>query len=149
MAERACHVVGFALQFGLTLVLAAARGKFMKRLIPILLLLLSACVSTEMKGYVGKDIREVILTNGQPMGVMDMGDGSRAFQFMWGGSSQAAVTSSSATQVNGDWLGKASVQSSGSAVVSSGCVIAYIAQWDDTRKSWIVVDYRYPNKIVC
>jgi len=121
----------------------------MKRLIPILLLLLSACVSTEMKGYVGKDIREVILTNGQPMGVMDMGDGSRAFQFMWGGSSQTAVTSNSTTQVNGDWLGKASVQSSGSAVVSSGCVISYIAQWDDTRKSWVVVDYRYPNKIVC
>lgn len=121
----------------------------MKRLISILLLLLSGCVSTEMKGYVGKDIREVILANGQPMGVIDMGDGSRAFQFMWGGTSQTAVASNSSTQINSNWLGKAQIESSGSAIVSSGCVISYITHWDEKRKSWIVFDYRYPNKIVC
>lgn len=121
----------------------------MKKLIPILFLLVSGCVSTEMKSYVGKDIREVILTNGQPIGVLDMGEGSRAFQFIWGGFSQTAVTSNSTTQINGDWLGKASVQSSGSAFVASGCVISYVTRWDEKRKSWIIFDYRYPDKIVC
>ena len=121
----------------------------MRKLISILLLLLSGCVSTEMKSYMGKDIREVILTNGQPIGVLDMGNGSRAFQFLWGGSSQTAVASNSTTQINGDWLGKASVQSHGNAIVSNGCVISYITRWDDARNSWIVSDYRYPNKIMC
>ena len=121
----------------------------MKKLIPVLVLLLGGCVSTEMKGYVGKDIREVILTNGQPMGTMDMGDGSRAFQFMWGGSNQTSVTSSRTTQVNSDWLGKSSVQSSGNAVISNGCVISYITRWDEAKNGWIVFDYRYPNRAIC
>lgn len=121
----------------------------MKKLILALLMCLSGCVSTEMKSYVGQDIREVILTNGQPIGVMDMGEESRAFLFMWGGSSQASAALNSTTQTTSDWLGKTKVESSGSAIISSGCIISYITRWDDSRKGWVIFDYRYPKKIVC
>ena len=50
-----------------------------------LIIFLAGCASTEMKSYIGQDIREVILTNGQPIGAIEMGNGTRAFQFMWGG----------------------------------------------------------------
>jgi len=49
----------------------------------VLLLLLSGCVSTHMKQYMGMDIREVILDSGPPLNAMDMGGGVRAFQFRW------------------------------------------------------------------
>jgi len=38
-----------------------------------------------MKAFIGKDIRYVVLSDGQPEGAMDMPDGRRAFQFRVGG----------------------------------------------------------------
>src|SRR5690554_4707351 len=46
---------------------------------------LLGCVSTHMKQYLGKDIREVVLDSGPPVNAIDMEGGVRAFQFMWGG----------------------------------------------------------------
>lgn len=53
--------------------------------IAVLFVILSGCVSTHMKQYIGRDIREVILDDGPPVNAMDMGNGVRAFQFRIGG----------------------------------------------------------------
>ena len=34
-----------------------------------------------MQGFVGKDIRQVVLDYGTPINAMDMGNGTRAFQW--------------------------------------------------------------------
>lgn len=121
----------------------------MRSLILIVTMILAGCASTEMKGYIGQDIREVILTNGQPIGALDMGNGVRAFQFMWGGTTTTAVRAQTTIQDNSEWFGSSEIRSSGSALVSSGCVIAYLTRWDENQKSWIIFDYRIPKKLVC
>ena len=45
-----------------------------------LVLLLVGCVSDTMRGYVGQDIRAVMLDYGPPIGEIDLGGGARAFQ---------------------------------------------------------------------
>ena len=123
--------------------------------IPLMLLaiLLTGCVSTQMKRYVGQDVREVILTNGQPISAIDMGGGVRAFQFMIGGPTKTAVVSSMHTQVSpsstSQWLSNTEISSTGSAVASSGCVVSYLTEWDERRGGWIVTGYRYPKQLVC
>ncbi|WP_372376335.1 hypothetical protein ACDI35_08680 [Xanthomonas axonopodis pv. cajani] len=70
----------------------------MSRLIAIAFVaFLAGCASTEMKQYVGKDIREVILVNGPPINELDMEDGVRAFQFKWGGGTVALPQTSQTT----------------------------------------------------
>lgn len=115
-------------------------------------ILLAGCVSTEMKSFVGQDIREVILVSGPPIAAMDMGDGTRAFQFMWGGAPTTAQVSSGSgtlTTTSEQLLSKSELTASASTVASSGCVISYITRWNDSRKAWIVTDYRYPKRLVC
>lgn len=125
----------------------------MRFLLVLLIAVASGCVSTEMKSYVGQDIREVMLVSGQPIAAMDMGNGVRAFQFMWGGTSSTAVTSQSNTQVSSGntsgWLSNTSISSSGGALISSGCVISYLTEWNEKTQGWIVTGYRYPKKLVC
>lgn len=125
----------------------------MRVFIATLIVFLAGCASTEMKSYIGQDIREVILTNGQPIGAIDMGNGTRAFQFMWGGSTTITASSQSTTNVNlignDAWFRKGEITSSGNALISNGCVVAYLTHWDEQQQSWIIYDYRIPKKIVC
>ena len=120
-----------------------------RAIILIFSIVMSGCASTEMKSYIGKDIREVVLTNGQPLGALDMGNGVRAFQFIWGGTTTTAVRAQTEIQGNSEWFGKADIRSSGSALMSNGCIVAYLTRYDDSRKGWIIFDYRIPQKLVC
>ena len=119
------------------------------KLFAIAVFFIQGCASTEMKGYLGEDIREVMLTNGPPIGVIDMGNGTRAFQFMWGSSSSTGVSMQNSAKVTDEWFGEAKLESAGNAVVSSGCIVAYLTRWDRVSKSWVVYDYRIPKKLVC
>jgi len=119
----------------------------------LVLFLIAGCASTEMSSYTGQDIREVMLTNGQPIGVVDMGNGVRAFQFMWGGTNTTTVSSQVTTNADlsgsDGWFRKGEIKSAGSALVSNGCVVAYLTKWDEQRQAWIVYDYRIPKKLIC
>jgi len=125
----------------------------MRLMLTLLVLLTSGCVSTEMKSYVGQDIREVILVSGQPIAAMDMGNGVRAFQFMWGGTGTTAIATRSNAQVSSTdrsgWLSNTSITSSGGAFISDGCVISYLTEWSAEKQAWIVTGYRYPKRLIC
>lgn len=129
-------------------------GLMRKAAILFFALLASGCVSTEMKSFVGKDIREVILVNGPPINAMDMGDGVRAFQFKWGGGSftvpQTSRTSGNVTMIgNTAWLDSTTITTGGGTFRSDGCIISYLTKWDKAREGWIVTGYRYPKQLVC
>jgi hypothetical protein len=118
------------------------------------ILLLTSCASTHMKQYVGKDIREVVLDSGPPFNVMDMGEGVRAFQFMWGGGSfivpaQTTTSGSLTSSGNAAWYSSTSLSTGGGVVNSEGCIISYLTKWDEQRKSWVVYEYRIPKSLVC
>jgi hypothetical protein len=107
-----------------------------------------------MKQYVGRDIREVMLDSGPPISAFDMPDGTRAFQFRWGGGTyvvpQTTNMTGSVTSVgNSAWFQSQSISSGGGVVSSEGCVITYFARWNDERKGWTVVSYRVPKQLVC
>ncbi len=89
-------------------------------------LMVSGCVSQLMKQYVGKDIREVYMEHGKPANEFDMADGRRVFQFYWGESS------------SGSPFGR-----------KGGCLLNYITKRDEANNTWIVVDYKYPDRMVC
>ena len=115
---------------------------------------LIACASTHMKQYVGKDIREVLLDSGPPNYAFDMPDGTRAFQFRWGGGTyvvpQSTTTTGTVTAVGDSaWYQSHSITTGGGVVTSEGCILTYITEWDEKRHGWIVIDYRYPKRLFC
>ncbi|MFC7459476.1 hypothetical protein [Hydrogenophaga defluvii] len=119
-----------------------------------LLALLAGCVSTEMKGYMGKDIREVVLVNGPPINELDMGGGVRAFQFKWGGGTIVVPQTSRTTgQVNtygNTAVVNATTTTTGGQVIhNEGCTISYLTKWSEERQGWVIFDYRYPKQLVC
>jgi len=123
-------------------------------LLAMILALLCGCVSTHMKQYVGKDIREVILDSGPPINAMDMGDGVRAFQFRWGGGTYSVpqtTTTNGTVSIYGNtaWLNSSSITSGGGTFHSEGCLISYLTTWSDSHQSWIVSSIRYPKRLVC
>jgi hypothetical protein len=122
--------------------------------IAALSLALSGCVSTHMKGFIGKDIREVMMTEGPPINAFDLGDGRRAFQYRFGGgtfvTSQVSNTTGSATTVgNTVWLDQRTITQPAAIVESEGCLISYIAEFSVLKSAWTVVDIRYPKRLVC
>lgn len=130
----------------------------MKHLIKLLLALMAiftiGCVSTEMKSYVGKDIREVILVNGPPFNAIDMGGGVRAFQFKWGGGTYTIPQTTRTTGEinsygNNTWLNSTSITTGGGTFHSEGCVISYLTEWSAQTQGWIVTGYRYPKQLFC
>ena len=107
-----------------------------------------------MKQYVGKDIREVVLDSGPPVSAMDMGEGSRAFQFRWGGGTYVLPqtttgTGTARTVGNTTWFEGRAITTPGGVVHSEGCVITYMTTWDAQRNAWVVTGYRVPKQLVC
>jgi len=126
------------------------------RLVPwvVLTILLTGCASTHMKQYMGQDIREVIIESGPPMNAFDMGDGQRAFQFLWGGGTvalpQITTGSGQVTAIgNAAWYSGTAITSGGGVYHSDGCVLTYLTRWDESRHGWVVVAYRYPQRMFC
>ena len=108
----------------------------------------TGCVSTEMKGYVGKDVSEVLMAYGQPEQVLDLPDGRRAWQFRWGGG-RGVIPGRAQTTVQsvGNTASATTVATPALLVDSKGCLITYIG----TRagNSWTITDIRVPKQMVC
>lgn len=94
--------------------------------VALMCLFLMSCASQTMKQYMGKDIKEVYFEHGQPANEFFLEDGKRVYQFYWGESS------------SGSALGR-----------KGGCLLSYITQYDGERDRWIVVDYKYPDRLIC
>lgn len=110
--------------------------------------ILAACVSTEMKGYVGKDVSEVFMAYGQPENVIDLPDGRRAWQFRWGGGSGVIPGRSQTTvQAIGNTAVATTTATPATIVHSEGCLITYIGT--RSANSWTITDIRVPKQLVC
>lgn len=124
-------------------------------LIPLLVLAaaLSGCVSNHMKQFVGKDIREVMLSEGPPINELTLADERKAFQWYWGGGTVALPGSSHTTTTgqispSGMVAAHSTTFETPSTVYSSpGCLTTYIAR--NVDGAWIVEEIRYPKRLVC
>jgi hypothetical protein len=114
---------------------------------------LTGCASVHTEEYVDRDIRQVILDNGPPINAIDMGDGTRTFQFKFGGGSivapQVTATGAPITKSDSDaWFQSAPITTSGGQrVVNDDCVSSYLTKWDG--EVWRVLSYRIPKQRVC
>lgn len=120
----------------------------------LLCLALAGCASTHMKQYVGQDIRAVILNDGPPLHAMDMGDGTRAFLYPFGGGTFNApaftTTTGSVTRTGSTvWLDSTAITVGGGTFTVPPCMMSYLAHWDAQRNTWIIHAYRVPQQLVC
>src|ERR1700753_2374743 len=57
-------------------------GTPMRSVLVLAILWISGCTADTMRGYIGQDIRSVELANGPPSNQIDLGQGTRAFQWI-------------------------------------------------------------------
>lgn len=112
------------------------------------MLLLAGCVSTQMRGFVGQDITEAYMRYGQPVNVLELPDGRRAYQFQYGaGTALVPGASRSDVSVWGNTATVNTVATPAAAVYDDGCLLTFIAS--PSGNSWTVTDIRVPQELVC
>ena len=110
-----------------------------------LLILLPGCAADTMRGYVGQDIRAVELAYGPPANEIDLGDGTRAFQ--WSKTSVKTTPASAVTTTDKDRKGSRTTRTQfvGGTQTVTNCLYTFLAAWDTRRNSWIVTGFRQPS----
>lgn len=122
------------------------RGRVLGALVGFLGLSLGAgCVADTMRGYVGQDIRAVMLAYGPPLGQIDLGNGSRAFQW-----SRVSVDTTPATAVETtrrDRKGRrvTTTQFMGGGETVNRCLYTFITAWSPSREGWMVTGFQPPT----
>jgi hypothetical protein len=106
---------------------------------------LVGCVSDTMRGYVGQDIRAVMLDYGRPMGEIDLGGGARAFQ--WSKTSVDTTPPSAVTTMQKDKKGRRTTETHfvGGTQTVTNCLYTFLTTWDPQRNGWIVTGFRQPS----
>jgi hypothetical protein len=130
-------------------------------------LFLSGCASKIMESYIGRDVRTAVLDYGPPQNAIDMGDGTRAFQWIMRKSykqpTYISSTGNAYTYGTGygyssgygsnryyrgnynttTWMNSNTVITGGN-VIHSKCIYTIFAKWNEKRKGWIVTGYKKP-----
>jgi hypothetical protein len=128
----------------------------------------NGCASKIMESYIGRDVRTVVLDYGPPENAVDMGDGTRAFQWVKRTSyklpTYVNTTSSAQTYGSGygrsygyrnnryyngnyhasTWMNSNTVITGGN-VIHSKCIYTLFAKWDKERKGWIITGFKHPS----
>ena len=114
--------------------------------LPVMLLpVLAGCMSRQMEGYVGQDIRAVVLDYGPPTGTIDLPDGGRAYQWTQLRSSTTPVTTTTqARRRRGDRAEATSVTTGGETTTRT-CAYTFITAPNAARTGWTVVGFRRPS----
>ena len=110
-----------------------------------LVILVAGCVVDTMRGYVGQDIRAVMLAYGPPANEIDLGGGTRAFQ--WSKVSVDTTPVSAVTNTEKDRRGRRITQTQfvGGTQTVTNCLYTFLAAWDPQRNGWIVTGFRQPS----
>jgi hypothetical protein len=109
------------------------------------LALLTACVADEMRSYVGQDIRAVELAYGPPTSQVDLGGGTRAFQ--WQKISVDTTPMSAVTTTDKDRKGHKTTQTQfiGGDQSVTKCLYTFLTAWNPQQNGWIVTGIRKPS----
>lgn len=110
-----------------------------------LVILVAGCVADTMRGYVGQDIRAVELAYGPPANEIDLGGGTRAFQ--WSKVSVDTTPVSAVTTTDKDRRVRRTTQTQfvGGTQTVTNCLYTFLAAWDPRRDGWIVTGFRQPS----
>lgn len=108
-------------------------------------LLLAGCVADTMRGYVGQDVRAVMLAYGSPVNEIDLGGGARAFQ--WSKTSVNTTPVSTVTTTSKDKKGRKTMETQyvGGTQTVKNCLYTFVAAWNPERRGWIVTGFQQPS----
>ena len=113
-----------------------------------LLLLLSGCVSTYAKSYVGKSAFHLKENEGFADNVISLPDGRKIHQYYWGGG-EVYLPEESVSNTIG--FGSSSYTTTytypAETYASEGCLVNFIAEEIDGR--WMIVEATWPDRLVC
>ena len=113
----------------------------------LLLLLLTGCVSQQLKGFVGQPIHAVVIRNGPPSNVFDLPDGRRVFQWSMNRTfvmPTTAYNSGTAYPSGGsvNWYQQTTI--AGGQAYTQRCVYSLYAMWYDSQNTWMVTSFEKP-----
>lgn len=109
----------------------------------------ASCVSTEMQTFVGKPVEESMFAYGEPVNVMELPDGRRAYQYRMGGGVVALPSRTTATaQTFGNTTTVQSTSTPAAIYEAAGCLITFIAR-DQGGGRYVIEEYRVPRQLVC
>lgn len=111
----------------------------------VLAILLTGCTADTMRGYVGQDVRNVELAYGPPANQIDLGNGTRAYQ--WNKISTDTTPMTAVTTTDKDKKGRRTKQTQfvGGTQSVTNCLYTFITAWDAKRNGWIVTGFRQPS----
>ena len=111
----------------------------------VALLAAAGCVADTMRGYVGQDIRAVVLAYGPPANEVDLGGGARAFQ--WSKTSVNTTPVSAVTTTSKDKKGRKTTETQyvGGTQTVRNCLYTFVAAWSPERQGWIVTGFQQPS----
>ncbi len=107
--------------------------------------LITGCTADTMRGYVGQDIRSVELANGPPSNAIDLGNGTRAFQWSRISTDTTPVSAYSTTEKDKKGRKTTQTQYTGGETTVTNCTYTFLTAWDPQRKGWIVTGIRQPS----
>ena len=107
--------------------------------------LLAACTADQMRTYIGQDIRSVELNYGPPVNQIDLGTGTRAFQ--WQKISVDTTPVSAVTTTEKEKGGRRIMQTQyiGGDTSVTKCLYTFITMWNPQANGWIVTGIREPS----
>ena len=115
---------------------------------------LVACASSNMKRFIGRDARDVVVRDGPPVNVFDLPDGERAFQYAAGGGKRVkpkTTATNGQSQLVGDsaYYSESRLEATGNTLPTASCYITYLARWNSEKEGWVVTDIAYPKQSAC
>ena len=111
----------------------------------VIAILVAGCAADTMRSYVGQDIRAVELAYGPPINSIDMGNGTRAFQ--WQKISVDTTPVSAVTTTDKDSKGRKSqtTQFAGGDQSVTKCLYTFITARNLQGDGWVVTGIREPS----
>jgi hypothetical protein len=106
---------------------------------------MSGCTADTMRNYIGEDIRTVELANGPPSNQIELGQGTRAFQWTRISTDTTPLTAVSTTEKDKKGRKITQTQYAGGDTSVTNCTYTFITAWDPQRQSWIVTGIRQPS----
>jgi hypothetical protein len=108
-------------------------------------ILLTGCAADKMRSYIGQDIRTVELDCGPPANQIDLGNGTRAFQ--WTKISVDTTPISAVTTTDKDRRGRKTreTQFIGGEQTVTKCLYTFIANRTPQENGWLVTGIREPS----
>lgn len=106
-------------------------------------LLLGGCATQIMQGFVGQPVEQIMVRYGPPVGVFDMPDGRRAFQWRIDSSTVTPGTATTNAYAYGNY-GTATTTYMPAQQINQSCIYTMYAT-EGPAGRWTVVGYEKPS----